>query len=275
MNEPSFTLPAYDLNWAFFLDIDGTLVDQAPTPDTVHVDGALHPMLEELRAATGGAVALVSGRALMDMDALFPLKRLAAAGQHGIERRDAQGVVHVRAFGEAPLRQAARQLLRFVARRQGLMLEDKGYTLALHYRMAPQYEAEVRRAAEATLSTLGTGFELQRGKMVYEIKPGGTDKGTAVEAFMSEAPFSGRIPVFLGDDRTDEFGFEVVNRLGGYTIKVGEGESVARWRLPNPATARAWLAGWLETVPAAGGVMTDAAVAEVLDSPGQGGSGAP
>src|SRR5204863_7214321 len=108
--------------------------------------------------------------------------------------------------------------------------------------LAAAANAVVREAAR----TVGEGVEVQRGKMVAELKPAGHDKGRAIEAFMRERPFAGRVPVFLGDDLTDEHGFRVVDRLGGHSIKVGPGTTAARWRLPNPAAARAWLANWLE-----------------------------
>jgi trehalose 6-phosphate phosphatase len=245
-------LPGYQAGWAFFLDLDGTLLDLADRPDAVRPVRELPALLRHLHAGAGGALALISGRGLSDIDGLFPGMKLPAAGQHGLERRGTDDVIHVRAFGQANLRQVSRQLERFVSRRPGTLLEEKGYTLALHYRLAPQYAREAQQAADAALQALGSEFELQHGKKVLEIKPGGTDKGTAIEAFMSEAPFNGRVPVFLGDDHTDEHGFDVVNRLGGFSIKVGEGSSIALARLENPAAARAWLGGWVEWARAAG-----------------------
>lgn len=118
----------------------------------------------------------------------------------------------------------------------------RGHNLALHYRLAPALEREVRSLVEHAVAELGEGFEVQAGKMVYELKPGGHDKGSAIEAFMSEAPFAGRVPVFIGDDLTDEFGFATVQRLGGHGVKVGDGESAAQWRLAEVGAVRAWLA---------------------------------
>jgi trehalose 6-phosphate phosphatase len=239
------SLPAYDAGWAFFLDVDGTLLDHARSPDAVAVDPALPALLHALHKSAVGAVALVSGRALADVDELLSTHFLPAAGQHGIERRDAGGRMHLQTWGETLFRRAAEQLRTFSAARPGLLLEDKGYTLATHYRQAPELQEEVRGAVESALSLLGPAFEMQRGRMVFEIKPRGIDKGTAITDFMGEGPFAGRTPVFIGDDDTDEHGFRVVNQAGGISIKVGPGPSVARWRIDNPAAVRRWLEGWL------------------------------
>jgi trehalose 6-phosphate phosphatase len=231
--------PAAD--WAYFLDVDGTLLEHAPTPDAVHVDAGMRALLAALQARAGGALALISGRAVADVDALFAPLRLPVAGQHGVERRDAAGAIHRHSFPEAPLRAAAAGLAAFARERQGLLLEDKGHALALHYRLAPRYAQAAREAIEAAARELGPGFEIQAGKMVLELKPGGRDKGTAIEEFMAEPPFHGRTPVFVGDDLTDEFGFGVVNRMGGVSVKVGDGGSAARWCLADAAAVRAWL----------------------------------
>ena len=130
-------------------------------------------------------------------------------------------------------------------RHAGLVLEDKGASVALHFRLAPQLEQAALDAVREASAPLGSAVQVQGGKMVWELKPAGADKGTAIEEFMREPPFAGRTPVFLGDDVTDEHGFRVVNRLGGHSIKVGAGDSAARWRLPDPAAARAWLREWL------------------------------
>src|SRR5207244_6366581 len=134
----------------------------------------------------------------------------------------------------------------FAARHDGLVFEDKGYSMALHYRLAPRLASAAHAVVREAARTAGSGMEVQRGKMVAELKPAGHDKGRAIEAFMRERPFAGRVPVFLGDDLTDEHGFRVVDRLGGHSIKVGHGSTVARWRLPNPAAARTCLTEWLE-----------------------------
>ncbi len=238
-------LPEPSGDWAFFLDIDGTLLEHAERPDAVHVDAALHRLLGALEEAAGGAIALISGRSVADVDGLFAPLVLPVAGQHGIERRDAHGQIHRHAFAAEPLRRIAAQLGAFAAEHQGLLLEDKGHSIALHYRRAPQFEPAVKAQMAAAARELGEDFEVQGGKMVLELKPGGRDKGVEIEEYMAEAPFQGRTPVFAGDDLTDEYGFEVVNRLGGHSIKVGRGKSAARWRIDDAGAVRAWLAAWL------------------------------
>jgi trehalose 6-phosphate phosphatase len=234
-------LPQPAADWAYFLDVDGTLLEHAETPDAVRVDADMRALLAALQARAGGALALISGRAVADIDALFEPLRLPVAGQHGVERRDAAGQVHHHAFPLEPVRRAAERIGAFAAAHPGLVFEDKGYNLALHYRLAPQLAEAACALVEGAAAELGEGFELQRGKMVLELKPGGRDKGTAIEEFMAEPPFRGRTPVFVGDDLTDEFGFGVVNRMGGVSVKVGEGRSAARWRLADAAAVRAWL----------------------------------
>jgi trehalose 6-phosphate phosphatase len=237
-------LPAYSADWALFLDVDGTLLEHAARPDAVRPGAAELELLGALQHAAHGALALISGRAVADLDAMFAPLRLPAAGQHGVERRDFQGAVHRGATPPAALRRVAARLGEFAARHQGLLFEDKGHNLALHYRLAPQLAAAVRAALGEAAAQLGAGFELLHGKMVVELKPSGRDKGSAIEEFMREAPFAGRRPVFVGDDHTDEFGFGVVNRLGGESVKVGAGETAARWRIADAGAVRAWLGGW-------------------------------
>lgn len=233
--------PAFAPGWAFFLDIDGTLLEHVERPDAVRADAAVGRLLAKLDQVAGGALALISGRPVAELDALFAPLRLAVAGQHGIERRDARRTAHQHEFPREPLRRAARELSEFAARHPGILLEDKGLSLALHYRLAPTLAEPAREAVNRALAALGREFEMQSGKLVFEIKPGGRDKGTAIEAFMAEAPFAGRLPVFIGDDATDEYGFAIVNRAGGHSIKVGPGGSSARWRLADAAAVRRWL----------------------------------
>lgn len=229
-------------DWAFFLDVDGTLIDLASCPGAVVVDDALLGLVARLHRVTDGALALISGRSLADLDYLLGSVRIPLAGQHGLERRDAQGVLHT--HGTAP---AARIAMRgrlelLVARYPGLLLEDKGLCLALHYRRVPQLAAWLHRLL-ADWVVQADGLCLLKGKRVLEIKPIGVDKGSAIAEFMSEPPFRGRKPVFIGDDATDEHGFASVRRLGGYSVKVGPGRTVAQFRLPDTAAVRAWLGG--------------------------------
>jgi trehalose 6-phosphate phosphatase len=147
------------------------------------------------------------------------------------------------------LRRAAERLARFVAERPGLILENKGVNLAVHYRTAPRYEDEVTAELTELHAGLGEDFELQSGKKVLEIKPAGVNKGVSIAQFMREAPFRGRTPIVVGDDLTDESAFEMVNELGGQSIKVGPGDTAAVWRLEGPAQVRAWLERLAERRP--------------------------
>src|SRR5689334_52354 len=242
----SSSLPPFEPNWAFFLDLDGTLVDIAETPEDVDPGPGEISLLRNLVGAAGGALAVISGRSLARIDELLAPLVLPAAGQHGVERRDAKGARHRHRFPANVLRPVAVGIKSFAARHRGLVFEDKGASVALHYRLAPQLAAAAHAKVREVAEPLGDKVEVQGGKMVVELKPAGCDKGKAIAEFMREAPFAGRVPVFLGDDVTDEFGFRVVNAMGGHTIKVGAGDTVARWRVDDPAAARAWLAAWLE-----------------------------
>ncbi len=235
-------VPAPRPDWAYFFDIDGTLADIADSPGGVRLDPALRRLIQDLYAAAGGAVALISGRTIPDIDALMEGVRLPAAGQHGTERRDAAGRITHHAAPVAQLDWAHDQLAVAAARRPGLLLEHKGLSLALHYRRAPRLGGYAHRLVRSLLPKLGGKYCVQAGKRIVELKPAGKDKGVAVVEFMAEEPFRGRTAVFLGDDLTDEYGFATVNRLKGHSIKVGAGPTAARFRLRNVAAVRAWLA---------------------------------
>ena len=238
--------PLLSSDCALFLDIDGTLLDLASTPDRVVVDDEILAELDSLARALQGAVALVTGRAIRDADKLFHGLRFPIAGQHGFERRAADGSLHQYAPQSASLLQLRTELTRLAARHPGLILEDKGATLALHYRLVPRLAAHVHRIVRAEIARLaaeGSNLSLQRGKRIVEILPDGMDKGTAILEYMKEPPFRGRLPVFIGDDVTDELGFAAVERLGGWAIKVGAGPTRARYRLPHVAAVRRWLSG--------------------------------
>jgi trehalose 6-phosphate phosphatase len=237
-------------DWAFFFDIDGTLIEIADTPGGVQVDHALQQLIVDLHASTAGAVALISGRSIIDIDRLFPMVVLPAAGQHGVERRDALGQVSYHAFPSQRLERVHRHLTRAVEKHPGLLLEHKGLSIALHYRRAPRLAGYANRVARSMLPRLGARYCLQSGKSVVELKPAGKDKGVAIQEFMQEVPFRGRTPVFVGDDATDEFGFAMVNRLRGHSVKVGPGPTVAEFRLRDVKLVRRWLENGL--TPAAG-----------------------
>jgi trehalose 6-phosphate phosphatase len=241
--------PAGCLDWAYFLDVDGTLLDIAETPDAVHVDAELLDLIARLYRESGGAMALVSGRAISDLENLLGALHLPLAGQHGLERRDAAGRLWIHAAPPAAKCAIKETLAPVLARHPGLLLEDKGLTLALHYRQAPHLASYAQRLMARLAEGAGAGLEVQRGKRVAEVKPSGIDKGTAVAEYLSESPFKGRCPVFIGDDRNDEHGFAEVNRLGGISIKVGKGRSCARFRLPDVAAVRRWLGDALKGTP--------------------------
>ncbi|WP_291191461.1 trehalose-phosphatase [Dokdonella sp.] len=228
---------------ALFLDLDGTLLDFAARPDAVVVEDGLRTRLRRLRTALGGALALLSGRSLQQIDALLGLPEAAAAGLHGAELRRANGRVS-QLRPEAERLEALRDRARAIAAAlPGVLLEDKGVAFALHYRNVPDAAPEVERAAHELLRFGGAGFELQAGNRVVELKPAGVDKGVALAALMLEAPFAGRVPWMLGDDLTDEHAFARVEELGGVSILVGERRPTrARHALADPAAARAWLA---------------------------------
>jgi len=240
-------LPRFARNWALFLDVDGTLVDLAEHPRAVQVEPGLVEALGRLQGLSGGAVALISGRSIGDLDRLFAPLTLAAAGQHGAERRHDGGMIdvdHSRAGG------FARDALASLARRHPeLLFEDKGATLAMHYRHAPRLQELVESTLGAIARRSAGEWTLQTGKMVRELVPHGKNKGGAIAAFLHEPPFAERIPIFIGDDDTDEHGFALVRKLGGHTIKVGGEPSVAQYRIADASGVRVWLgayANWLE-----------------------------
>jgi len=234
-------LPAPQPDWAYFFDIDGTLVDLTDSPGGASADARLRQLIAELSRAAGGAVALISGRSIADIDRLVPDTQIPVAGQHGVERRDAAGRISRHAFPASELDWLRHEVAAATAPHRGLVLEDKGLSLALHYRRAPRLGGFVHRLARALVTQAGTQYCIQGGKRVVEMKPAGKDKGVAVEEFMREEPFRGRTPVFIGDDVTDEYGFATVNRLHGYSIKVGPGRTAARWHLRDVQAVRAWL----------------------------------
>jgi trehalose 6-phosphate phosphatase len=233
-------LPVPDAARAYFFDIDGTLLEIAETPSGVRVDAELVAMVRRLHECTGGAVALISGRRVADIDALFPDLHLPIAGQHGMERRDPAGGSHYHEPEGVDWPWLKALVKGTFDGLEGLILEDKGLTLAVHFRQNPALEGQVTEALQRLVGDAGAAVRLQPGKFVLEVKPAGRDKGTAIAEFMSEAPFCGRRPVFVGDDVTDEYGFNVVNGLGGDSIKVGDGRTAARWRLDNVQAVRAW-----------------------------------
>jgi trehalose 6-phosphate phosphatase len=233
--------------WALFLDVDGTLLELAETPQSVRVPTTLRQLLVSLSLRLDGALALVSGRTLNDLDHLFAPLRFCAAGVHGWERRDVTGCVRRPQLDPLQLQSARLSLRQFSARHDGLILEDKGHALAVHFRRAPHLSAEVSAAIRTACRQLGDAFTVQAGKCVFEIRPAGCTKGTAIRDFMQERPFLRRLPIYIGDDLTDEDAFAVVNEVGGISIKVGDQQStLAQHRLPGVRQ----VLRWLERIPA-------------------------
>ena len=226
---------------ALFLDVDGTLLDIADTPDAVAASAELCAVLKRLEPRLSGALALVSGRPIADIDAIFTPLRLPVAGLHGLERRDAGAHVH-HARSDGGLDDIKATLQTFVQDHDGALLEDKRVSLALHYRQAPGAEADARELAQSLIAERDD-LHMLAGKMVFEIKPVHVDKGVAIDRFMEEPPFAGRIPIFVGDDVTDEDGFSAVNARDGVSIRVGpRTQTNARHRIVNVRSVIEWLA---------------------------------
>lgn len=223
---------------AFFLDVDGTLLEIAPHPDAVEVPEGLAGTLETLARLAGGALALVSGRTVERLDALFAPVVLPVAGSHGAELRLSPGAPVERA--DDLDRSLVAELHQVAARFGGVFTEDKGPAFAVHYRTRPELKPELLQALGDLLQGR-PDLALLAGHFVFEIKPAGRDKGTAIRAFMSHPPFAGRIPVFVGDDVTDEAGFHAVSQAGGLAVAVGTPRAGAHEVLPDPAAVRAFL----------------------------------
>jgi trehalose 6-phosphate phosphatase len=231
-------LPDAGASWALFLDFDGTLAELAEDPEQVRVGAERVALLERLDTLLDGAVAVISGRSIETLDRLLHPARPQAAGLHGMQLRTGDNAA---AGSDGTVLAAARHALQeFATRHSGVLLEDKGGALALHYRSAPALREACRRAAEDAARGLEDHHVLE-GKMVYELKPMAANKGLAISAFLEQLPFRDRRPVFAGDDRTDEDGFALVNAYGGVSIKVGAGSTQARYRVADVAALLAWL----------------------------------
>ena len=241
--EPSPPKPSPD--WCYFLDFDGTLVDIAPRPDAVIVAPDLADLLSAVVDATGGAVAIVSGRPIREIDELLGGLPIRVAGQHGMELRLDPGGDASLTVGAQELPAGVKEELQALsARVEGSFVEDKGMSAALHYRATPEHGDELERAVRALIATHGDRLSLIPGKCVLEVKIPGIDKGSAVARFLDLGTFRGRRPVMIGDDVTDEDAFRVVNRQGGVSIHVGDGSGIteAAFRLRSSSDVHEWLA---------------------------------
>lgn len=231
-------LPQLKANSALFLDFDGTLADIASQPELVEIPVGMNGLLQNLFDQLGGALAIVTGRRLVDIDGFLNPLLLPVAAEHGAYQRFDDGrMVH---FAEPDLQDISKVAMGLAALHAGLRVELKSTAVALHYRHAPELESLCLEAlAEAVKRT--PNVELMQGKCVLEVKLAGISKGSAIDIYMRHAPFAGRVPIFAGDDTTDEAGFAAVQAMGGDGIKIGEGISLASHRCVSPTMFLAWL----------------------------------
>lgn len=229
---------------ALFLDFDGTLVDIVERPDAVTVDPALPDVLLRLQERLGGALAIVSGRPIAFLDPHFAPHRFDIAGLHGLEHRIGGQLFLCDPDDHPALRELVGRLTDTVAQKPGVLIEDKGCSVAIHWRLAPQEKDFALATARAAIEALGGEYRVQYGKAVAEILPAAAGKGKVIERFLHQAPYAGRRPIFAGDDLTDENGFKTVNAHDGLSIRIGEGETIARLRLGAPSALRHALSAW-------------------------------
>lgn len=234
------TIQANPRQCAFFLDFDGTLVEIVEHPEDVQVSNDLRNLIAQLTTAAQGALAVVTGRSIHRLDRFLEPLQVPAAGVHGCQfrRRPGGDIDESNSAGMDSLRPAFN---RFISEHPQVWMEDKGASLALHYRRAPELEAAINDLARA-LAADSADVVVQHGKSVVELRPAGADKASAVARFMDNAPFAGRRPVFIGDDVTDEAAFAWVNRHAGISVRVGPLQgSEARHTVPDVAAALSWL----------------------------------
>lgn len=227
---------------ALYLDIDGTILDLAPSPDAVEVPNYLVTLLQRLSNQLQGAVAFVSGRTIAAIDRLFEPLKLPTIGVHGGEVRTPDGQIKLHTSGVSKLIAAEPLLKQGIVNMRGVLLENKRSAIALHYRNAPNCGREVLKVTELVAGVMGSEFAVRLRKCLVEIRPRHVTKGAALLRLMERAPFCGRTPIYAGDDSADEDAFEVVNRLGGISIHVGEtAPTAAHCQVPDPGQLRSWL----------------------------------
>jgi trehalose 6-phosphate phosphatase len=232
---------------AILLDIDGTLLDLAPTPREVWVPPDLAETLSRLYDKTSGALALVSGRSLNDIDLIFAPEQFPAVGGHGAEMRISTDSEAVATHAPPMDKELKRRLAAIAKLSPGILLEDKGYSLALHYRLAPHAEKAIYAAVSLIRADLPNApIEVLPGKCVCEIKQSGFDKATGVRELMTHEPFRGRRPIFVGDDVTDESVFAIMPDLGGLAFCVGRRAHGVTGHFDEPRDVRAWLASLID-----------------------------
>jgi trehalose 6-phosphate phosphatase len=238
--------------YAILLDIDGTLLDLAPTPREVWVPPGLAETLGKLHDRTSGALALVSGRSLNDIDLIFAPEQFPAVGGHGAEMRISADREAVATHAPPMDKELKRRLAAIARLSPGILLEDKGYSLALHYRLAPHAEKAIYAAVSLIRADLPNApIEVLPGKCVCEIKQSGFDKATGVRELMTHEPFRGRRPIFIGDDVTDESVFAIMPDLGGLAFSVGRRAQGVTDHFDEPRDVRAWLARLIDGEAAA------------------------
>jgi trehalose 6-phosphate phosphatase len=239
---PPTDLPLY--RTAFFLDLDGTLSEIVSDPRQACIAPSVLVVLDRLASVSGGAVAVISGRDIARIDHMLHPLRLAAAGVHGVERRDAAGHLTRLNFDQQAHETLAADVRKFAAALDGLHVEPKPGSVALHFRNRPDLEPVCRQFMGAQADR-DQRVSLMDGKMVLELIFGRQTKGDAILDMMKSPPFKGRRPFYAGDDVTDEAGFRDANRLNGVSVKVGAGPTCARHRLPDPNTFSVYLASLL------------------------------
>ena len=251
---PAAREPALRLDQStILLDIDGTLLDLAPTPREVWVPPDLSTTLNRLLARTSGALALVSGRSLNDIDLIFAPEQFPAVGGHGAEMRISADSEAVATHAPPMDKELKRRLAAIAKLSPGILLEDKGYSLALHYRLAPHAEKAIYAAVSLIRADLPNApIEVLPGKCVCEIKHSGFNKATGVLELMTHEPFRGRRPIFIGDDVTDEAVFGIMPDLGGLAFSVGRRAKGVADHFDEPRDVRNWLAHLLDDEAAAG-----------------------
>jgi trehalose 6-phosphate phosphatase len=229
--------------WSLFFDFDGTLVEIADRPDAVIVPRELGAVLSHLAARVGSALAIITGRRVEEIDRMLSPFQLDVAGVHGAELRLVQsktiGIYHPsekltsvvdelhKRFGDA-----------------GLLIENKGFGAAVHWRLQPSYEEAVLSFLRDAVSALGGDYRIQLGKAVAEVLPASSSKAKVIENILAAPTYRNRRPAFFGDDLTDESGFEFINSAGGLSVRIGSGPTLARFRLANPAALRDCIAAW-------------------------------
>jgi trehalose 6-phosphate phosphatase len=235
-------LPPLDQT-ALLLDIDGTLLDLAPTPREVWVPPDLANTLGRLLIRTSGALALVSGRSLNDIDLIFAPEQFPAVGGHGAEMRLSTDSEAVATHAPPMDKELKRRLAAIAKLSPGILLEDKGYSLALHYRLAPHAEKAIYEAVSLIRADLPNApIEVLPGKCVCEIKHSGFNKASGVVELMTHEPFKGRRPIFIGDDVTDESVFAIMPDFGGLAFSVGRRAHGVAGHFEEPRDVREWLA---------------------------------